>query len=152
MNYLLKRVYYFSAAHRIYKVNDIIDSIHGHNFKVTCNFKNVDPGNNIKYHTISINHEYLDQLINKIIKDKYDHCLLLGRNDPLIKILKKDKITIICKNPTLELICQTLYFKIASLKELTNKKIVLESISLSDIPGSEVSIHESKYRKYQEER
>lgn len=76
---LIKKTFHFYAAHRNQSLKGKCSNIHGHRYGVTCYFEVHRNPNNP---SVTVLFEDYDK-IEKLLKDKYDHSMLIDIHDEL---------------------------------------------------------------------
>jgi len=79
---IVEKKAHFYAAHRNQDLDDKCKNLHGHSYFLTLIFDIPKVG------SITILFGDLDTVINGVVKGKYDHALLIDRNDPLFTTLQ----------------------------------------------------------------
>lgn len=78
---IIQKQYRFYAAHRNEELNDKCRNLHGHRYGLTCFFEVERTGN------LTTLFGDLDALVEPLLKNEYDHGMLIHRSDPLYKTL-----------------------------------------------------------------
>lgn len=78
---IIQKQYRFYAAHRNEELQDKCSNLHGHRYGLTCFFEVERTGN------LSTLFGDFDALIEPLLKNEYDHGMLIHRNDPLYETL-----------------------------------------------------------------
>lgn len=78
---LIEKEYKFYAAHRNEELQDKCSNIHGHRYGLKCSFEVERNG------SISTLFGEFDAKVEPLIKQKYDHGMLLNIHDPLLQSL-----------------------------------------------------------------
>ncbi len=74
---IIQKQYKFYAAHRNEELRDKCSNIHGHRYGLTCFFEVERTG-----HLTTLFSDF-DALIEPLLKNEYDHGMLIHRHDPL---------------------------------------------------------------------
>jgi len=82
----IQKKYHFYAGHRNKGGGEKCGRLHGHTYQIECEFE----FNQINEFGVCFLFSDIDAIVDPIIK-KYDHYLLLYKNDPLALILKQSK-------------------------------------------------------------
>lgn len=94
------KIFTFAAGHRLFRYEGACSNIHGHNYKleVTVDDDTNDLG-------MVVDFKELKARVNRFLA-KYDHALILQKDDPLIDVLKipelSQRIVVMKNNPTAE--------------------------------------------------
>jgi 6-pyruvoyltetrahydropterin/6-carboxytetrahydropterin synthase len=96
------KIFTFAAGHRLYGYDGPCANIHGHNYRLEVTVED----NGVNAMGMVVDFAELKQRVGLALT-KYDHSLILNKNDPLIEALKVGsvaglKITIMNNNPTAE--------------------------------------------------
>lgn len=78
---IIQKEYKFYAAHRNEELQDKCRNLHGHRYGVTCFFEVEREG------SISTLFGEFDALVEPLLKQQYDHGLLINKHDPLYETL-----------------------------------------------------------------
>ena len=78
---IIQKEYKFYAAHRNEELNDKCRNLHGHRYGLTCFFEVERTG------SISTLFGEFDAKIKPLLKNEYDHGMLINVNDPLYETL-----------------------------------------------------------------
>ncbi|MFN3157746.1 MAG: 6-pyruvoyl trahydropterin synthase family protein [Rubinisphaera brasiliensis] len=78
---LIEKEYKFYAAHRNEELRDKCSNIHGHRYGLKCSFEVERNG------SISTLFGEFDEKVEPLIKQRYDHGMLLNIHDPLLQSL-----------------------------------------------------------------
>ena len=78
---IIQKQYKFYAAHRNEELRDKCSNIHGHRYGLTCFFEVERTGN------LTTLFSDFDALIEPLLKNEYDHGMLIHRHDPLYETL-----------------------------------------------------------------
>ncbi len=79
---IIQKSYKFYAAHRNEELQDKCSNIHGHRYGVVCHFEVERDG------AISTLFGDFDRLVEPLLKDNYDHSMLIHESDPLYETLQ----------------------------------------------------------------
>ena len=79
---IIHKQYRFYAAHRNEELDDKCRNIHGHRYGLTCFFEVERAGN------VTTLFGDFDALIEPLLKNEYDHGMLIHRHDPLFETLQ----------------------------------------------------------------
>ena len=79
---IIQKQYRFYAAHRNEELQDKCSNIHGHRYGLTCFFDVERTGN------LTTLFSDFDARIDPLLKNEYDHAMLIHRHDPLFETLK----------------------------------------------------------------
>ncbi len=79
---IIQKQYRFYAAHRNEELEDKCRNIHGHRYGLTCFFEVERTG-----HLTTLFSEF-DEQIEPLLKNEYDHGMLIHRNDSLFETLQ----------------------------------------------------------------
>jgi len=87
----------FSAGHRQYKDKSKCGKLHGHNFKVEFT---IEGGINEIGYVVDFKE------VKDMIEDRFDHKVILNKNDSLVNVLKDNgqEVAVIDYNPTCEVL------------------------------------------------
>ena len=117
------KILQFAAGHRLFKYDGNCNNIHGHNYTVEVTVS--DDVNDMGF---VIDFKDLSQRL-KIALSRYDHALLLHKDDPLVSILNIPglslKLHIMDGNPTAENIAKELYHCLPQDCEINVVKVKL---------------------------
>lgn len=78
---IIQKDYKFYAAHRNEELNDKCRNLHGHRYGIRCFFEVERNG------AISTLFADFDQKVEPLLKQQYDHGMLINANDPLYETL-----------------------------------------------------------------
>jgi 6-pyruvoyltetrahydropterin/6-carboxytetrahydropterin synthase len=79
---IIQKEYKFYAAHRNEELNDKCRNLHGHRYGLRCFFEVERTG------SISTLFADFDQLVEPLLKNEYDHAMLINRHDTLYETLQ----------------------------------------------------------------
>lgn len=79
---IIQKQYKFYAAHRNEELQDKCRNIHGHRYGLTCFFEVERTGN------LTTLFGEFDEQIEPLLKNEYDHGMLINRYDPLYETLQ----------------------------------------------------------------
>jgi len=79
---IIQKQYRFYAAHRNEELEDKCRNIHGHRYGLTCFFEVERTGN------LTTLFSEFDEQIEPLLKNEYDHGMLINRNDSLFETLQ----------------------------------------------------------------
>ncbi|MBL6707094.1 MAG: 6-carboxytetrahydropterin synthase [Planctomycetaceae bacterium] len=79
---IIQKQYRFYAAHRNEELEDKCRNIHGHRYGLTCFFEVERTGN------LTTLFSEFDEQIEPLLKNEYDHGMLIHRNDSLFETLQ----------------------------------------------------------------
>ena len=79
---IIQKQYRFYAAHRNEELQDKCRNIHGHRYGLTCFFEVERTGN------LTTLFGDFDERVEPLLKDEYDHSMLIHRDDPLFETLQ----------------------------------------------------------------
>jgi 6-pyruvoyltetrahydropterin/6-carboxytetrahydropterin synthase len=127
---IIEKKYHFYAAHRNKGGGVKCGRIHGHTYKITCQFK----FNQLNEYGVTILFSDIDKLVEPIIK-YYDHNFLLYKNDQLVDCLN------VMNEPFIELpfetsaenLCLYLFTRIKNETQLPIIKIELAETETSKV-------------------
>lgn len=78
---IIQKQYKFYAAHRNEQLPDKCRRLHGHRYGLTCFFEVERDG------ALSTLFGDFDEKIEPLIKNVYDHCMIINKHDPLYETL-----------------------------------------------------------------
>lgn len=78
---IIQKQYKFYAAHRNEQLRDKCRNLHGHRYGLVCFFEVERDG------ALSTLFGDFDDKIEPLVKNNYDHCFLVNRNDPLYETM-----------------------------------------------------------------
>jgi 6-pyruvoyltetrahydropterin/6-carboxytetrahydropterin synthase len=92
------KIFTFAAGHRLLGYQGLCSNIHGHNYKLEVTVQD-----EIDTMGMVVDFKELKQRVN-IALAKYDHALILKKDDPLVETMKKAdmRVVVMEKNPTAE--------------------------------------------------
>jgi 6-pyruvoyltetrahydropterin/6-carboxytetrahydropterin synthase len=79
---IIQKQYHFYAAHRNEELEDKCRNLHGHRYGLTCFFEVERTGN------LTTLFGDFDALVEPLLKNEYDHGMLINRHDPLFETLQ----------------------------------------------------------------
>ncbi len=80
---IIRKEYKFYAAHRNEELQDKCRNLHGHRYGIVCHFEVQRTGS---YSTLF---SEFDEKITPLIKEQYDHGMLINASDPLYDTLRQ---------------------------------------------------------------
>lgn len=114
---IIQKEYKFYAAHRNEELQDKCRNLHGHRYGVTCFFEVERDG------SISTLFGDFDALVEPLLKQQYDHGLLINKHDPLYETLleherrtgEKLRMKVFERPTSVENLCHRLFSEITDL-------------------------------------
>ena len=114
---IIQKQYRFYAAHRNEELQDKCCNIHGHRYGLTCFFEVERTGN------LTTLFSDFDSLVEPLLKNEYDHGMLIHRQDPLYETLQhharrtgeKFRLKVFEFPTSVENLCFVLFSEITSL-------------------------------------
>ncbi|MHC4877128.1 MAG: 6-pyruvoyl trahydropterin synthase family protein [Planctomycetota bacterium] len=79
---IIQKEYRFYAAHRNEELDDKCRNLHGHRYGLTCFFEVERTGN------LTTLFGDFDSLVEPLLRNEYDHGMLIHRRDPLFETLR----------------------------------------------------------------
>jgi len=138
VKYSITKTFYFDAAHRLLEsFTRKCRSLHGHTYKVKLSLQadQLDAnGMVIDFGELKPFKDYL--------KQHFDHAVLLQQGDPLIKplTLEKQKITVLEKAPTSEILASLFLNEGTKLLENKNARVSAVEVYESSTSRAEVKV------------
>lgn len=126
---IIQKQYKFYAAHRNEELQDKCRNIHGHRYGLTCFFEVERTGN------LTTLFGDFDERIESLLKNEYDHGMLIHRHDPLYETLKlhaertgeEFRLKVLDYPTSVENLCFVLFTEITSLGFRLNRIEVRET-------------------------
>ncbi|MHC4876196.1 MAG: 6-pyruvoyl trahydropterin synthase family protein [Planctomycetota bacterium] len=126
---IIQKQYKFYAAHRNEELQDKCRNIHGHRYGLTCFFEVERNGN------LTTLFGDFDERIEPLLKNEYDHGMLIHRNDPLYETLRlhtertgeEFRLKVLDFPTSVENLCFVLFTEITSLGFRLNRIEVRET-------------------------
>ena len=126
---IIQKQYKFYAAHRNEELQDKCCNIHGHRYGLTCFFEVERTGN------LTTLFGDFDEQIEPLIKNEYDHGMLIHRQDPLFETLQlhaertgeEFRLKVLDFPTSVENLCFVLFTEITSLGFRLNRIEVRET-------------------------
>jgi 6-pyruvoyltetrahydropterin/6-carboxytetrahydropterin synthase len=126
---IIQKRYKFYAAHRNEQLQDKCRNIHGHRYGLTCFFEVERNGN------LTTLFGDFDERIEPLLKNEYDHGMLIHRNDPLYETLRlhtertgeEFRLKVLDFPTSVENLCFVLFTEITSLGFRLNRIEVRET-------------------------
>lgn len=126
---IIQKQYKFYAAHRNEELQDKCRNIHGHRYGLTCFFEVERTGN------LTTLFGDFDEQIEPLIKNEYDHGMLIHRYDPLFQTLQlhaertgeEFRLKVLDFPTSVENLCFVLFTEITSLGFRLNRIEVRET-------------------------
>ena len=114
---IIQKEYRFYAAHRNEELDDKCRNLHGHRYGLTCHFEVERTGN------LTTLFGEFDQLIEPLLKNEYDHGMLIHHRDPLYETLQlhaertgeEFRLKVLDFPSTVENLCFQLFTEITAL-------------------------------------
>jgi 6-pyruvoyltetrahydropterin/6-carboxytetrahydropterin synthase len=114
---IIQKQYKFYAAHRNEELQDKCRNIHGHRYGLTCFFEVERTGN------LTTLFGDFDEQIEPLLKNEYDHGMLIHRHDPLFETLQlhaertgeEFRLKVLDFPTSVENLCFVLFTEITSL-------------------------------------
>jgi len=122
------KTFEISYAHRLLNYNGKCENLHGHNGKIEIEISTY----NLNNEEIVMDFTEIKEKAGRWLNENLDHKTILSRKDPLVKALKKNhqKLFLIDRNPTAEILCQIIY------KNLNKLGIKAETIKFWETDSS----------------
>jgi 6-pyruvoyltetrahydropterin/6-carboxytetrahydropterin synthase len=79
---IIQKQYRFYAAHRNEELSDKCSNLHGHRYGLTCFFEVQRSGH------LTVLFADFDAIVEPLLRDEYDHGMLIHRNDSLYETLR----------------------------------------------------------------
>lgn len=132
--YRVKKTFEIAYAHRLFNYNGKCENLHGHNGIIEI----IIESNKLDDQSMVMDFTEIKSKAARWIYENLDHATLLFKKDPLVKILKKQKLFLFDENPTAEIIALTI--KEGLKKEGLNPRIVRfweNSTSMAEVEEKE---------------
>ena len=140
MGYLVEKKFTIPVGHRLSKHLKRCKNYHGHNFQLYVGVSS----NTLNDNDMVIDFSDLKTIVNPII-DKWDHTLLLNKNDPIYNnndLANEFRIIAFDFDPTAEKMAEIL-FKVLKLKlNESNVYLKLEYVTVFENENSKVTYRE----------
>ncbi|MSR77633.1 MAG: 6-carboxytetrahydropterin synthase QueD [Candidatus Omnitrophica bacterium] len=122
MNYSVIREIHFSYGHRLLNHPGKCARLHGHNGRVQIEISSSE----LNEQKMVMDFYEIKKVIGNWIDETLDHKMILGKADPLVKILKQagEPIVVSAENPTAEVLAKWI-FEEARKKGLPITKVTL---------------------------
>ncbi len=103
--YSVTKVIHFCYGHRLLHYRGKCRYLHGHNGKaeIELSAQRLDARGMVR------DFEDVSRTIQRWIDDVLDHAMLLNRKDPLVPMLKRERLFLMDGNPTAERIAQVIF-------------------------------------------
>ncbi|MCG8699481.1 MAG: 6-carboxytetrahydropterin synthase [Bacteroidales bacterium] len=137
MNYVLKKIYTFEAAHRLIKnYSGKCNNNHGHSYRVAIEIEATELDN--RDMVIDFNET---KILKQWIDDNLDHASILWKEDPLIPLLKQlnNKLFITEESPTSEYLAKIILEK--SMEIFNSERVKVRSIEINETCTSGVTLY-----------
>jgi len=116
---IIRKEYKFYAAHRNEELADKCRNLHGHRYGVVCYFE----AERERASSISTLFGDYDALVEPLLKEQYDHALLIHANDPLYETLcdhmhrtgENLRMKVFSRPTSVENLCHVLFSEITDL-------------------------------------
>ena len=128
MNYSVIREIHFSYGHRLLNHPGKCARLHGHNGRVQIKVSS----KKLNGQKMVMDFYEIRSVIGKWIDETLDHRMILGKKDPLVKILKQtgEPIVVLPENPTAEVLAKWIF------EEARKKKLPVTKITLWETENS----------------
>ncbi|MEF3280020.1 MAG: 6-carboxytetrahydropterin synthase [Elusimicrobiota bacterium] len=112
-DYFVSKVFEISYAHRLLNYNGKCENLHGHNGKIEI----IVSSKKLDNEDMVMDFVKLKRIVGKWLDENLDHCIILHKKDPLVKILKKhnQKVFVLNFNPTAEVISKLIFDEVKKL-------------------------------------
>ncbi|MBI4655304.1 MAG: 6-carboxytetrahydropterin synthase [Elusimicrobia bacterium] len=118
--FTVKKIFHICYGHRLLNYKGRCSNLHGHNAKVEIILKS----GLLNSRKMVVDFEKIKKIIGSWLDSNLDHKTVLAENDPLAKVLKKNKQALFLTpgNPTAEVLAE-LIFDFAKDRKLPVKKV-----------------------------
>lgn len=135
----IKTSFECETAHRLFNVatysEECRDNIHGHSYKYVVEVARKDSGLNEA--NMIVDFKLLKQTIKQFEK-KYDHSVIIKRDDPLCELLLRNckKVNVVDENPTAEWMVSSFPKELNDLFNQNKLNIEVVSLEIAETTGN----------------